>query len=154
MSANGDGTGPKEIVSGAANILGPNGLEYGNGFLYWPDQQLNVISKVRPDGSGWAVFTTVTNAYDVFITSERVYWTARGPSGANRILNSAKLHGSDDTSAGPKPTVRPFAVEVSDSFIYWSQINSVIEEGSANPQPSLGNARRVDNNLIFTVQGR
>jgi len=85
MSANGDGTGPKEIVSGAANILGPNGLEYGNGFLYWPDQQLNVISKVRPDGSGWAVFTTVTNAYDVFITSERVYWTARGPSGANRI---------------------------------------------------------------------
>jgi hypothetical protein len=124
MSANGDGTNPKEIVSGAANIMGPNGLEYGNGFLYWPDQQLNVISKVRPDGSELAVFTIVTNAYDVFIASDRVYWTARGPTGISRILNSAKLDGSDSTIAGPKPAVRPFAVEVTDSFIYWSQINS------------------------------
>jgi hypothetical protein len=124
MSANGDGTSPKEIVSGAANILGPNGLEYGNGFLYWTDQQLNVISKVRPDGTELAVFTIVTNAYDVFITSNRVFWTARGPTGVSRIMDSAKLDGSDITSAGPKPTVRPFAIEVTDSFIYWSQINS------------------------------
>ena len=61
VRANAEGSNPTHIISGAANIKGPNGLEYGEGFLWWPDQQLNVISKAKPDGSAVQVFTPVNN---------------------------------------------------------------------------------------------
>ena len=35
--------------------------ETANGLLYWPDQQLNAIKQVNPDGSDVATFATASN---------------------------------------------------------------------------------------------
>lgn len=122
VRSNADGSNPTDIVSGAANIKGPNGLEYGEGFLWWPDQQLNVISKAKPDGSAVQVFTSVNNPYDVFVSPERVYWTS--DTTTLRFIDSAKLDGTDVTRVVPsRNLISPFAVAVTAGNIYWSQVN-------------------------------
>ncbi len=120
VRANGEGSNPVNIVSGAANILGPNGLEYANGLLYWPDQQLGAIKQVNPDGTGLATFRLANNPYDVFGTTTQIFWTSQtgayidtqltNGTGYQRILNSASV-------------TSPFAIEVTATNLYWSQVN-------------------------------
>ncbi len=120
VRANADGSDPVNIVSGIANVRGPNGLETANGLLYWPDQQLNAIQQVNPDGSGVATFATASNPYDVFGTATQIYWTSQtdnyldtqlpNGTGYQRLFNSATV-------------TSPFAVEVTASNIYWSEVN-------------------------------
>jgi len=91
MSADADGSNAKEMVSGSAKVLGPNGLEYGNGTLFWPDQQLNIVSKSNPDGTAANMFVGASNPYDVFVGTDRVYWTSQ----TGNYIDSAKLDGTD-----------------------------------------------------------
>lgn len=120
VRADGDGSNPTNIVSGAANILGPNGLEYANGRLFWPDQQLNAVQQVNPDGTGLATFTAAENPYDVFAGAQRTYWTSQELNYIDTRLNDGsgylRLLASPDVN-------RPFAIEVTDSSIYWSQVS-------------------------------
>ena len=51
VRADADGSNPANIVSGAANVVSPNGLETANGLLYWPDQGMNAIQQANLDGS-------------------------------------------------------------------------------------------------------
>lgn len=124
VRANADGSNPVNIVSGgvgSANVRGPNGLETANGLLYWPDQQLNAIKQVNPDGSGVTIFATASNPYDVFGTATQLYWTSQtgnyidtqftNGTGYLRLFNSATV-------------TSPFAIEVTASNIYWSEVNS------------------------------
>ena len=119
MRANADGTNPTELVSGAANIKGPNGLEFGNGRLFWPDQQLNAIKSVQPDGQGVTEFTPAANPYDVFI-GDRVYWTSQ----TGNYIDTQKLDGTDFMRPLNRNTVnRPFPVEVTAANIYWAEVS-------------------------------
>jgi hypothetical protein len=118
VRANADGSNPVNIVSGIANVKGPNGLETANGLLYWPDQQLNAIKQVNPDGTGVATFVSANNPYDVFGTSTQIYWTSltgnyldtqlTNGTGFQRILNSSTISS-------------PFAIEVTATNLYWSR---------------------------------
>ena len=71
VRANADGSSPVNIVSGTANILGPNGLESANGLLYWPDQQLGAVKQVNPDGTG-AAWSRISSASPNSSTSKNL----------------------------------------------------------------------------------
>ena len=122
VCANSDGSSPANIVSGAANILGPNGLETANGLLYWPDQQLNAVRQANPDGSGVTSFAAaVTDPYDVFGAGTQVYWTSRTANYVDR----KQTNGSGYLRLLSSPNVTaPFAVEVTSSNLYWSRVDS------------------------------
>lgn len=117
-----DATGSNRvnIVSGIANVKGPNGLETANGLLYWPDQQLNAIKQVNPDGSDVATFATASNPYDVFGTATQIYWTSQ----TGNYLDTQLTNGTGFQRIFTSATVTsPFAVEVTASNIYWSEVS-------------------------------
>jgi hypothetical protein len=120
VRANADGSSPANLVSGAANVLGPNGLETANGLLYWPDQQLNAIMQANPDGTGVTTFATASNPYDVFGTTTQVFWTSlTGNYVDTQLTNGSgyqRVLGSPDVAS-------PFAVEVTSSNLYWSRVS-------------------------------
>lgn len=120
VRADADGSNPVNIVSGIANVRGPNGLETANGLLYWPDQQLNAIQQVNPDGSGLATFATANNPYDVFGTATQIYWTSQTDNYLDTQLTNGTGYERIFTSAA---VTSPFAVEVTASNIYWSEVN-------------------------------
>ena len=120
IRADGDGANPKPIVSGEANIKGPNGLEYYQGTLYWPDQQLNAVKQVKPDGTGLATVASAQNPYDVFADGAAAYWTSQ----ERNYLDTVLLDGSGYRRVFASPDVtRPFAVEITPTHIYWSEVS-------------------------------
>ena len=120
VRAEGDGSNPTNIVSGAANILGPNGLESAHGLLFWPDQQLGAIRQVNPDGTGIATVTLAQNPYDVFVKAQQVYWTSQ----QRNYIDTVQTNGAGYLRILASPTVsQPFAIEVTASNLYWSQVN-------------------------------
>lgn len=120
VRADADGSNRTNIVSGAANVRGPNGLETANGLLYWPDQQLNAIQQAKLDGSGVTTFASANNPYDVFGTAQQIYWTSQTGSYIDTQLTNGTGYQRLFTSA---TVSSPFAIEVTTSNIYWSQVN-------------------------------
>jgi hypothetical protein len=119
VRGNADGSNPTAIAQGDTEIKGPNGLEYGNGFLFWPDEALHQIYKCDPDGKNVVPFMQVDNPSDIFIGKDRIYWT----SNIENYLDSTKLDGTDKIRILSTPTITsPFAVEVTSSNIFWSEI--------------------------------
>lgn len=133
MRATADGSTPHAIVSGNGVIQGPNGLEYGNGYLFWPDQQLNVISRARPDGSEAGAFAVATNAYDVVVGSERVYWSSL----TGHRIDSTKLDGTDP-QVYSKRLQPPFAVELAGTNLFWSVVLANASAGSVQHAATAG----------------
>jgi hypothetical protein len=129
MRAAGDGSNPVAIVSGAENVLGPNGLEYFEGYLYWPDQQLNAVRRVKPDGSGLGTFAEARNPYDVFMTPGDGFWSSQEEG----YVDTRRVGGGGYQRLMTSPTVtRPFALAVTDEAIYCSQVNgsgSIVRAG-------------------------
>ena len=122
VRANGDGSNVENIVSGADNILGPNGLEYANGLLYWPDQRLNAIKQVKPEGTGVATVASANNPYDVFGTAQQVYWTSL----TGNYIDAQLTNGTDYQRILASPIVgQPFAIEVTTSNLYWSKVSGL-----------------------------
>ncbi len=119
VRANADGSSPANIVSGIANVKGPNGLETANGLLYWPDQQLNAVKQANPDGTGVATFASASNPYDVFGTATQIYWTSL----TGNYLDTQLPNGTGYQSILGNPNIAsPFAVEVTSSNLYWSRV--------------------------------
>jgi len=119
VRADADGASPVNIVSGAANVKGPNGLETANGLLYWPDQQLNAIQQASPDGSGVTTFAAANNPYDVFGTATQIYWTSL----TGNFLDTKLTNGTGYQRLLASPNIAsPYAVEVTSSNLYWSRV--------------------------------
>lgn len=120
VRADADGANPVNIVSGIANVKGPNGLETANGLLYWPDQQLNAIQQANPDGSGVTTFAAANNPYDVFGNPTQIYWTSQ----TGNYLDTQLPTGTGYQRLLSSPNVTsPFAVEVTATHIYWSEVS-------------------------------
>lgn len=120
VRANADGSNPVNIVSGIANVKGPNGLESANGLLYWPDQQLNAIQQANLDGSGVATFATANNPYDVFGTATQIYWTSL----TGNYIDTQFTNGAGYQRILANPNVAsPFAIEVTATNLYWSRVS-------------------------------
>lgn len=120
LRANADGSNPVPIVSGAANILGPNGLETANGLLYWPDQQLNAINQARLDGTDVSTFSAAQNPYDVFASAQQVYWTSQ----TDNYIDTRLTNGTGYLRVLAAPNVdRPFAIEATAAHLYWSRVS-------------------------------
>jgi len=129
VRANADGSSPADIVSGAANILGPNGLETANGLLYWPDQQLNAVKQVNPDGTGVATFASAINPYDVFGTATQIYWV----SYTENYLDTQLTNGTGYQRILGNPNIAgPLSVEVTSSNLYWARFAGGILRSDLN----------------------
>ena len=106
-------------VSGAANLRGPNGLEYVDGRLWWPDQQLGVIGSVDPNG-GAVRKINAAGVYDMDVQGGKLYWSANN-SGQIFVINNL-------AAPSPLSTVlmsglnRPFAVDATAQYLYWSEV--------------------------------
>jgi hypothetical protein len=133
VRANADGSNPVNIVSGIANVKGPNGLETANGLLYWPDQQLNAIKQVNPDGSGVATFATANNPYDVFGTATQIYWTSQ----TDNYLDTQLTNGTGYQRLFTSATITsPFAIEVTASQ------HLLVRSQRSGPHPPLRSQRQ------------
>lgn len=120
VRADANGANPVNIVSGIANVKGPNGLEAINGQLYWPDQQLGAIKQANLDGSGVATFATASNPYDVFGTATQIYWTSQ----TGNYIDTQSTNGTGYQRLFDSATVTsPFAIEVTADYIYWSEVS-------------------------------
>lgn len=109
------------VVSGNANIKGPNGVEALDGRLWWPDQQLGVIATTLPDGSG-RLTIGVSNPYDMDLEGGQLYITTLNDG---RILRVADPLGAP---SAPEPVLSglssPFAVDAAGGYLYWSEVSS------------------------------
>lgn len=120
VRADANGANPVTIVSGIANVKGPNGLEAINGQLYWPDQQLNAVKQANPDGSGVTAFTSASNPYDVCGTATQIYWTSQ----TGNYIDTQSTNGTGYQRLFDSATVTsPFAIEVTADYIYWSEVS-------------------------------
>ena len=142
IRANGDGSNPTPVVSGNDVILGPNGLEYFHGVLYWPDQQLGAVKQVNPDGTGLRTFAEAQNPYDVFADGQAVYWTSQ----ESNYIDTTLLDGSGYQRLLASPGVnRPFAIARTEAHLYWSQVTgsgNIVrsDPNGANPISLIPNA--------------
>lgn len=109
------------VVSGASNIKGPNGVEIIDGRVWWLDQQLGRIQSVLPDGSDLKSYdaTPSYNPYDLDVSGSNLYWTHNGGGTINVIDMAAPSPASSVLMNGLNS---PFAVDVADNFIYWSEV--------------------------------
>lgn len=109
------------VVSGNANVRGPNGVEALNGRIWWPDQQLGVIATTLPDGSG-RVTIGVSNPYDMDLEGGQLYITT--------LNNGRILRVADPLGAQSAPELvlsglsSPFAVDAAGGFLYWSEVSN------------------------------
>ena len=116
MKANADGSGITQLVSATTKIKGPNGLEYGAGDLYWPDQQLGGVYRAETDGTLAALVpNTSDNVYDVSIANNKVYWV----NGAGNTLKSVNLDGTGYTSV-MTGLAFPVALQATSQYLYWT----------------------------------
>ncbi len=116
MKANADGTGITQLVSDTTKIKGPNGLEFGAGDLYWPDQQLGGVYRAETDGTlATLVPNTSDNVYDVSVANNKVYWV----NGAGNTLKSVNLDGTGYTSV-MTGLAFPVALQATSQYLYWT----------------------------------
>lgn len=139
------GTAASSLVSGNANVRGPNGVEFIDGRIWWPDQQLNVIASVLPDGSGYRAFGA-GNPYDLDIEGNTLYWTQNSSGRISVIDLSAEFPVSTLLVTGLN---RPFAIDVSGGAIYWSEVvtsNRLMRSGldGSNPEQLIANVQSYD----------
>ena len=120
MKANADGSGITQLVTSTSKIKGPNGLEFGAGDLYWPDQQLGGVYRAEPDGTlPGMVPNTSDNVYDVSVANGKVYWV----NGAGNKLKSVNLDGTGYTEV-LSGLAFPVAVQVTSQYMYWTDNTS------------------------------
>jgi len=119
MSANLDGTNISQLVSDPTKVKGPNGLEFGAGDLYWPDQQLHHVFHAEIDGSLPAATPNTDSAYDVSVANGKVYWV----NGAGNKLKSVNLDGSGQVDVLTGLSF-PVAVQATTQYLYWADFTT------------------------------
>lgn len=128
------------LVTDATRIKGPNGVEFIDGRIWWPNQQQMLINtgvgiarnrysigSSLPDGSGTRVISTGgTIPYDVDIQAGKLYWTDQ---------NGSTIWTLDPSLANPVSSVfltagltsvvtSPFAIDATAGGVYWSQVGT------------------------------
>ena len=120
MKANVDGSGVIQLVADSTKIKGPNGLEYGAGDLYWPDQQLGAVYRAEADGTlASRVPDTFDNVYDVSVANNKVYWV----NGAGNDLKSVNLDGTGYLQIMTTLDF-PVALQATSEYLYWADFNT------------------------------
>ncbi len=120
MKANVDGSGVTQLVSATTRIKSPNGLEYGAGDLYWPDQQLGAVYRAETDGTlASLVPNTFDNVYDVSVANNKVYWV----NGAGNDLKSVNLDGTGYVEIMTTLNF-PVALQATSQHLYWTDFNT------------------------------
>lgn len=115
------GASVQALVSGGANVKGPNGVEFLDGRVWWPDQQRQAIVSVNPDGSGIRAYDA-PGVYDLDLHGGTLYWTANND---NLIYTTSDLAGSPTIGVFLSSGLdRPFAIDVAGSYVYWSEVAS------------------------------
>ena len=109
-------------VSGAGNVKAPNGVEFIDGRIWWPDVGLGTINSAKPDGSDVQAYGSgALNPYDVDVQGSTLYWSNLN---ANRIMK-IDLAGNPTVSTLLFGGVtRPFAIDVVGSQIYFSEMTT------------------------------
>lgn len=129
-----------QLMWDQTKIKGPNGVEFIDGRIWWPNQQQMLIStgvgvarnrysigSSLPDGSDAKVISTGgTIPYDVDIQGGKLYWTDQN-GGTIWTLNPSLAAPSSDVflTSGLTPAVAsPFAIDATPNAVYWSQVGS------------------------------
>lgn len=116
------GSASSALITAATQVKGPNGVEFAANRLWWTDQQLGLIGSVKSDGSDYQALFTPKTPYDLDVQGTQLYWTSQQSNQIYTVdlsqagLNSTLLLGSGLTS--------PFAIDVTASSIYWSQVTT------------------------------
>lgn len=108
------------FVTDSSRVKGPNGVELAGARLWWPDQQLNRVVSMLPDGTGFKTYN-IAGAYDVDVQAGMLYVT-RHNSGDILMLDLSLAFPPADVLVSGLSS--PFAIDVTASSVYWSQVGT------------------------------
>ncbi len=122
------------LVTDQTQVKGPNGVEFLGGRLWWPNQlkvpisngfvvnNLWSIGTSLPDGSDVQVISTGGfQPYDLDLQGNLVYWTDQNSNVIRRFdVTSARRTSSNFLT----DLTSPFAIDVTDNAVYWSQVGT------------------------------
>jgi uncharacterized protein YjbI with pentapeptide repeats len=121
--ANLDGS---DVIPGFINLRGDDvgGLAVDSSHIYWADRTHGTIGRANLDGSGVnsSFITGATNATDVAVDGQYVYWTQIATSGLPPAgsIGRANLDGSGANSSFITGAAEPFGITVDYDHIYWT----------------------------------
>jgi hypothetical protein len=131
------------LVTDQTQVKGPNGVEFLGGRLWWPNQlkvpisngfvvnNLWSIGTSLPDGSDVQVISTGGfQPYDLDLQGNLVYWTDQNSNVIRRFeVTSARRTSSNFLT----DLTSPFAIDVTDNAVYWSQVGTSNRIMRSNP---------------------
>ena len=101
-------------------VKGPNGVEFVGGRLWWPDQQLNRVVSMLPDGTGFKTYN-IAGAYDVDVQGGMLYVTRQNSGDILRLDLSLNFPPATTVVSGLSS---PFAIDVTADGMFWSQVGT------------------------------
>lgn len=108
------------LVTDATRVKGPNGVEFVGGRIWWPDQQLNRVVSVLPDGSSFKTYN-IGGAYDVDVQGSLLYVTLQNSGDILTLDLSQTFPSADVFKSG---LTSPFAIDVTADSVFWSQVGA------------------------------
>lgn len=108
------------LVTDQTRVKGPNGVEFVGGRLWWPDQQLNRVVSMLPDGTEFKTYN-VAGAYDVDVQGGMLYVTRQNSGDILRLDLSLNFPPAMTVHSGLSS---PFAIDVTADGVFWSQVGT------------------------------
>lgn len=108
------------LVTDQTRVKGPNGVEFVGGRLWWPDQQLNRVVSMLPDGTGFKTYN-IAGAYDVDVQGGMLYVTRQNSGDILRLDLSLNFPPAATVLSGLSS---PFAIDVTADGMFWSQVGT------------------------------
>lgn len=108
------------LVTDQTRVKGPNGVEFVGGRLRWPDQQLNRVVSMLPDGTGFKTYN-IAGAYDVDVQGGMLYVTRQNSGDILRLDLSLNFPPATTVVSGLSS---PFAIDVTADGMFWSQVGT------------------------------
>lgn len=108
------------LVTDQTRVKGPNGVEFVGGRLWWPDQQLNRVVSMLPDGTGFKTYN-IAGAYDVDVQGGMLYVTRQNSGDILRLDLSLNFPPAATVLSGLSS---PFAIDVTADSVFWSQVGT------------------------------
>lgn len=122
-----------QLVTDQTKVKGPNGVEFIDGRIWWPNQQrvpvsngfttINryVIGSSLPDGTDVKTINTGGIAYDLDIQGNTLFWTDQNGGIVWKIDLTTTSKVSDILLS---ELTSPFAIDATSDKLYWSQVGS------------------------------